>query len=387
MQFDFATSARILFGQGTRQQIGPIIRGYGTRGLIVGGRNRDRLGWLESQLREHEIDHEYVAIPTEPTIEMVREGARLALDNRHRFVIGVGGGSAMDAAKAIAILATNSTEPLDYLEVVGKGEAFESPALPFIAVPTTAGTGAEVTRNAVISSPLHGVKASLRHTSMLAKVAIVDSELTLDLPPDVTAYTGVDALTQVIEPYVSIRANGFVDLLCREGMLRAREYLVRAFENGADAEARDSMSLTSLLSGLSLANAGLGVVHGFAAPLGGLLHAPHGAICAAVLPHGTAVNIQALRQRAPQSPSLSRYDEAARILTGNPHATATDLVTWLSELVRRLGLQGLANYGLTRDQIPELVRKAANASSMKANPIALTDAELSEVAERSLDTP
>jgi alcohol dehydrogenase class IV len=384
MRFDFATSARILFGSGTSSQLKDVAREYGCRALVVTGRDIARVAPLVSALDAAGMEPLVFPIAGEPTIEMVRSGARLAREKRRDVVIGLGGGSPMDAAKAIAAVATNSGEPLDYLEVVGKERSLQTAPLPFIAVATTAGTGAEVTRNAVLGSPEHRVKASLRSPMMLAKVAIVDSDLTLDVPPATSASTGLDTLTQLIEPYVSCRANAFVDMFCVEGMRRIRESLELVFKNGCDRGHRESMSFASLLGGLSLSNAGLGIVHGFAGPLGGMLNARHGDLCAAVLPHGVLVNVRALRERAPASAALAKYAEAARILAGKEHAEAEDLAPWLQELVQRLNIAPLAEHGLTREQIPLLIEKAAQASSTKANPIVLTSEELREVAERAL---
>jgi alcohol dehydrogenase class IV len=254
---------------------------------------------------------------------------------------------------------------------------------PMIAVPTTAGTGSEVTRNAVLGSPEHGVKASLRSASMLPRLAAVDPELTWDLPPAITASTGLDALTQLIEPYVSTRANAMTDLYCMEGMRCAATALPRAYSDGANREARRDMAWASLLGGLSLANAGLGVVHGFAAPIGGMFPSPHGAVCAAVLPHAIDVNVRALRERAPESEALRRYHEIGRILTGRAQAGADDAVEWISEICGRLAIPPLRTYGVRPQDFAVLVEKAAKASSMKANPIVLTSAELTEVITRA----
>ncbi|MBI3877416.1 MAG: iron-containing alcohol dehydrogenase, partial [Verrucomicrobia bacterium] len=272
----------------------------------------------------------------------------------------------------------------DYLEVIGKGQPLTQPALPIIAIPTTAGTGAEVTRNAVLASPEHRVKASLRSPFMLPRVALVDPELTRDLPPELTASTGMDALTQLIEPYVCVRANPLVDSLCAEGMRRAARSLRRAFEHGGDAPAREDMAVASLFGGFALANAGLGAVHGFAAPIGGMFPAPHGAVCAALLPHVMEMNLRALRQRVPQSDTLTRYDEIARLLTGRAQATADDGVTWVRELCAALGIKPLRTWKISASSISLLVANAKQASSMKANPITLTDGELAEVLERAL---
>jgi alcohol dehydrogenase class IV len=212
---------------------------------------------------------------------------------------------------------------------------------------------------------------------------VVDPELTYDLPPAITASTGLDALAQVIEPYVSVRANPMTDLYCTEGIRRIAIALPRAFENGADREARSAMAWGSLLGGLSLANAGLGAVHGFAAPVGGMWPAPHGAVCAALLPHVVEANVEALRARAPGSEALRRYDTVARLLTGRPQAIADDAVWWLTELCERLRIPPLAAYGVTEADIPELVAKAAKASSMKGNPIELTAEELTGIISRA----
>ena len=315
---------------------------------------------------------------------MVRAGVDQARREDCHSVIAIGGGSAIDAGKAIAALLTNPGDPMDYLEVIGRGQPLTQPSLPFAALPTTAGSGAEVTRNAVLASPQHGVKASLRSPFLLPKIAIVDPELTWNLPAAVTASTGLDALTQLIEPYVSSRANALTDLYCVEGLRQAAGCLRRAWENGADRKARANMSWASLLGGMALANAGLGAVHAFAAPIGGQFPAPHGAICAAVLPHAMEVNIEALRRRAPESLALRRYDEIARILTRQPHAIADDAVLWVGDLCQRLEIPPLRVYGVTPSDLDELAAKAAQASSMKGNSIPLTLEELREIAIRAL---
>ncbi len=379
MQFEFATAARILFRSGAVEDLPHIAREFGTRALVVTGKNQDRVTRLTRRFQSAGLSCALFSAGGEPTLETVRKGVQQARQGCD-LVIGFGGGSAIDAAKAIAVLATNSGEPLDYLEVIGKGQALENTPLPFIAVPTTAGTGAEVTRNAVLGSPEHGVKASLRTPLLLPKIALIDPELTLDLPPAITASTGLDTLTQLIEPYVSVRANVFTDQFCREGLGRVAQSLTKAYRHGHDHAARESMSFASLLSGLALANAGLGVVHGFAAPLGGMLHdAPHGALCAAILPHAMAVNIRALRQRGDNPAALERYRDAARILTGDPHAEAEYGAAWVTALCTRMDVPPLRTYGLERDHIPALVEKAARANSMKGNPVQLKAAELAEV--------
>jgi alcohol dehydrogenase class IV len=279
----------------------------------------------------------------------------------------------------------NGGELLDYVEIIGRGQALTEPSVPFMAIPTTAGTGAEVTRNAVLASPEHKVKVSLRSPLMLAKVALVDPELTYDLPPALTASTGLDALTQLIEPFVCLRANPMTDGLCVEGLQRAARSLRVTFNDGQNKSAREDMAVASLFGGLALANAGLGAVHGFAGPLGGMFPAaPHGAICAALLPHVMSANLRALRQRAPDSGALPRYDEVARRLTGRAPATADDGIKWVGQLVGDLKIPRLGTYGIQSEHVAELVKKAMQASSMKANPVALTPEELAGTLRQAL---
>ena len=371
MRFEFATATRIVFGEGTAATLPELARSFGARPLVVTGTSAERAAWLVSAL-----EAETFAVPGEPTVELMRAGARRVQDAGCDVVIAMGGGSAIDAGKAIAALATNGGEPLEFLEVVGKGRAIAVAPLPFIAVPTTAGTGSEVTRNAVLGSEEHGVKASLRSPMMLPRVALVDPELTYGLPPAVTAQTGLDAMTQLIEPYVSVRANPLVDAICVEGMGRVARALRRAYHDGGDGEARRDMALASLFGGLALANAGLGVVHGLAAPLGGRGKAPHGALCAALLPHGMAANVAALRARAPQNPALERYAAIARLLTGRNEASAEEGIDWVRALCAELKIPALRAWGIAEADLPAVVEKAARASSMQANALPLTNEEL-----------
>ncbi len=372
MQLEFATATRIVFAEGSFRNVAAAIAGMGRRALVVTG-----------AAARFAVDGVPFPIAGEPTVENVRRGAAIARAEGCDAVAAIGGGSAIDAGKAIAALLANGGDPLDYLEVAGKGQPLTKPSAPFIAVPTTAGTGSEVTRNAVLASPEHRVKASLRSAGMLPRLAVVDPELTYDLPPAVTASTGLDALAQVIEPYVSVRANPMTDLFCTEGIRRIAIALPKVFENGADREARSAMSWGSLLGGLSLANAGLGAVHGFAAPIGGMFPAPHGAVCAALLPHAVEINVEALRARAPHSEALRRYETIGRLLTGQPHAAAEDAVWWLTELCARLEIPPLRAYGIDETHVTELAAKAARASSMKGNPIELTSDELTEIVSRA----
>ena len=384
MQFEFATAARILFGVGKVREVPAAAAAMGRRALVVTGASPELAAVLVAGLEAAGVACLPLAVAGEPTIEMVRRGNEYARAEHCELVIAMGGGSAIDAGKALAAMLANPGDPLDYLEVVGRGQPLGRVSAPFIAIPTTAGTGSEVTRNAVLASPQHRVKASLRASSMLPRLAVVDPELTLGLPRAVTASTGLDALTQVIEPYVGARANPMTDLFCIEGIRRAASALPRVWENGGDLQARTDMAWASLLGGLALANGGLGAVHGFAAPIGGMFPAPHGAVCAALLPHAIAVNIQALRARAPASQALGRYAEVARLLTGGSQTTAEDGVRWTAEICRKLEIPPLRTYGVTEADIPDLVEKAAQASSMKGNPIVLTPEELRQIIQRAI---
>jgi alcohol dehydrogenase class IV len=378
IQFEFTTVPRILFGAGAIKSVGENSKAFGKCALVVTGRNPQRAENLIADLRQHGTGVVTFAVAGEPEIATVEQGINLAKAEKCNSVIGFGGGSVIDAAKAIAALLTNEGELLDYLEIIGRGQTLKKWSAPFFAIPTTAGTGSEVTRNAVLASPKHKLKVSLRSRLMLARMAIIDPELTCDLPPALTASTGLDALTQLIEPFVCSRANPMTDGLCFEGIRRAARSLRVAFADGKNKSAREDMALASLHGGLALANAGLGAVHGFAGPIGGSFPAPHGAICAALLPHVMAANICTLRQRAPDGDALRRYGEVARLLAGDPGATADDGVRWVRKLVSDLQIKPLGAFGIREEDVADLVTKAANASSMKANPIALTTDELAE---------
>jgi alcohol dehydrogenase class IV len=384
MRFEFATATRIVFGPGTLKEVGPIAAEMGSQALVVTGASPDRAQPLLDDLDAHGVRAVTFAVSEEPTTAIVSEGAQRAREADCALIIGIGGGSAIDAGKAVAALLTNGGDPLDYLEVIGKGQPITKPAAPYIAIPTTAGTGAEVTYNAVLASPEHRVKVSLRSPLMLPRVAVVDPELTHSLPPEITASTGLDALTQVIEPYVSNKANPLTDAICREGVRRAARSLRRAYEHGHDEKAREDMALASLFGGLALTNAGLGAVHGFAGPMGGMFHAPHGAICGRLLPHVMAINVQALQDREKGGHALRRYDELAQYLIGTLRATARDGVSWVQALCERLGVPPLSAYGLTEDDFLLLIEKASQSSSMKGNPVQLTPDEMREVLTRAL---
>jgi alcohol dehydrogenase class IV len=382
--FEFATATRIVFGPGTLKQAAPLASQMGKRTLLVIGRDSSRASLLLKRLEEVGVRSALFRVEGEPAVETIANGVDFARQQQCDLVISFGGGSAIDAGKSIAALITNTEPILDYVEVIGKAKPLTKTPVPFIAIPTTAGTGAEVTRNAVLFSPEHRVKVSLRSRLLLPRVAIVDPELTYELPAAITASTGMDALTQVIEPFVCVRANAITDGICREGMRRAARSLRQAYETPADKAAREDMALASLCGGLALANAGLGAVHGFAAPIGGMFDSPHGALCAALLPEVMEANLRALEHRAPESPVLERFREVAAILTGLTDASASASIAWLRKLRTDLRIPPLGAYGVRREHIRELCEKASVASSMKANPITLEPKELKLILESAL---
>lgn len=384
MRFEFATSARVVFGPGSLRELGVLAAPLGQRALLVVGRTAARAEPARESLQAAGVATEVFGVAGEPTLGVVRDGVARAAGSDAELVVACGGGSAIDTGKAIAALLGNGGDPLDYIEVVGGGRPLLEPSLPFVAVPTTAGTGAEVTRNAVLTSPEHGVKASLRSPLLLPRVAIVDPDLLSGMPPPVVAASGLDALAQLVEPFVSVRANPLVDALCREGIARSARSLRRAFGGDDTGPVRADLALASLFGGLALANAGLGAVHGFAAPAGGMFGVPHGAACAALLAPVVRVNARALARREPAGPALPRLRELAVIATGRAAAGIDELVEWLATLVRDLAVPGLAHWGATEAELPALVARAATASSMKGNPIPLEEAELYEIARAAL---
>ena len=395
MIFDFAAPGRILFGAGAVAQAGAIAAALfaaaaaaAPRALVITGADPSRAAPLLASLEAAGVACDCFPIGNEPRFADARAALERARDSRRTVVVGFGGGSALDLAKAVAALLGNPGDPLDYAETIGGGKALVLPSFPCIAIPTTAGTGSEATRNAVLASPDHGVKVSLRSATMLPRVAIVDPELTHGLPPGVTAETGMDALTQLIEPLTCSATNPLVDAICREALPRLIRALPLAHRNGNDAAAREDMSFASLSGGLALANARLGAVHGLAGPMGGAFPIPHGAACAALLAPVASANVAALRARDPGNPALARYAEVASFLAGagadGRAAQPEDAGPELGRLAAALGIRGLASFGLASSDFPDLARKAAAANSMRGNPIVLTAGELVAILEAAL---
>lgn len=385
MSFEFMTSGRIIFGVGALAQIGTLAAGMSVsrQVFITTGGSAGRAEPLIALLAEAGLRATVYPVRGEPTVEMVLRGVDALREAGADVVIGFGGGSALDTGKAVAALASNPGDPFDYLEIVGKALPLKAAPLPYIAVPTTAGTGSEATRNSTLAVPEQRVKVSLRSPMMLPRIALIDPQLAVSVPAEVTASAGMDAITQVIEPLVSSKATPMTDAVCREGIQRGARALRRAVAQPDDLSAREDMALTALFSGMALANAGLGAVHGFAGPLGGMYPIAHGIICARLLPIVMEVNIRALRARLPESPILARYDEVARLVTGDGNTGADEGVAWAYALRDSLAIPALGGYGIVPGDYADIVAKAGRANSMKGNPLPLTDAELLEIIEKA----
>ena len=383
MQFEFATASKIIFGPGRLNTIGDLVGSFGKRVLVISGAPIEITNRLLILLESQQGTRQVVIVNHEPTLDSVREVVELARRINPELIIGIGGGSALDMAKATSAMLTNPGDVTDYLEVIGQNKRIQQPCLPLITIPTTSGTGSEVTRNAVIGSPMHHVKVSLRSPLMLPRVALIDPELTLSVPPSITAATGLDTLTQLIEPFTCNNPNPLIAALCLEGIQRVAQSLMHAYEDGSDLQAREDMSLAALFSGLALANARLGAVHGLAGAIGGEINAQHGAICAALLPNVMQVNLTALRNRAPVHQPLERYATIGELLSKDA-AIAENGIYWVRSFCMHTRIKPLSAFGLGEQQFDEIIAKALKSSSMQGNPITLNPAELRTILQMSL---
>jgi alcohol dehydrogenase class IV len=383
MILDFSTSNRIIFYPGSIKGITDLLLEFGNKVLIISGSKSNRIAYLEKYLDPNKISFQKYYTSGEPTITSVKEGISKARDLKIDALIAIGGGSVIDTGKAISAMLTNSGELEDYLEVVGEGKSILNKAKPLIAIPTTAGTGSEVTRNAVIKVQSKKVKVSLRGRKIIPEIALIDPELTLDTPPEITASTGMDALSQVIEPYISKKENSFVDLFCEDAIRRASDYLFKAYKTGNDLSARENMCWVSLFGGIALANAGLGAVHGFAGVIGGAHDIPHGVICARLLPYVFETNFKALSKRQPSNPILKKFKKIARFLIQSDNGDVIDCVNWLEKLSDEMKIPHLGELGVNIKEFPEIIEKAQLSSSMKGNSIDLNTQELVRVLEKS----
>ena len=376
--FTFATATEILFGRGQMAKAADRISALGTRVILVHGGNPARSKGLLRDLTGNGCTVTTCSVAAEPDIAVIEAGVNAARAGKAGIVVAIGGGAVIDAGKAIAALVPAIRPMLEHLEVVGRGLPLDNPSLPFVAIPTTAGTGAEVTRNAVISVPEHRRKVSLRDARMLPRLAIVDPALTDGCPTAITLASGLDAVTQVIEPYICTRANPLTDALCRDAIPCGLAALHRLME-GENAEARDHMAWVSLCGGLALANAGLGAVHGLAGPLGGLTGAAHGAICGTLLPHVLIANRAAVSGNHAAAARLDEVGTWIGHVFGNRNAGLEQAATMLADWAHAHGLATLTGLGIDEGTQIAAADAAASSSSMKANPAELSAADLRDI--------
>ena len=403
--FAVARLPRVVFGAGRRAELAGIVAGYGHRALVVTGARslQASSAWVEitTGLRAAGIAWDHLSVDGDPTSELVDDAVAARRHDPPDVVVGIGGGSALDAAKAIAGLLRSGTAALDHLEGVGRGLPYPGPATPLVAVPTTAGTGSEATKNAVLSGR-GGVaatgasgpyKKSFRDDRLIAAVAVIDPELLIGCPPAVIAGDGLDALTQCLEAYVSTGASPFTDTVAWSGLaaigpsLPAWHAATLAGEPpSATAPARSAMAWGALASGIALANAGLGAVHGIMSALVARHGIHHGTGCGMLLAETTRVNVAALRARDPGGPALGRYAAAGRLLARDPGLDRDDavdaLVAWLAILIAGLGLPRLGDLGVGSADLPVLVAESRG-SSMRTNPVDLEDSEILAILSNS----
>lgn len=384
MDFTFKTVGEIKFGNGRSAEIATLLPDSAKRIFVLTGSTPKRSQHVWQRLKNEGFAVEIFPIAREPDVELIIQAIEAAREFKAESVVAIGGGSVIDSGKAVASLLANPGNLFDYLETVGQGKPITKPSLLMIAVPTTAGTGSEVTRNSVIGVPSHGVKVSMRSPRMLPHFAIVDPELSHDLDPKIAAYSGMDALIQCIEAFISNQANPLADGLASQGIRLAANALLKACGPTLDRKAKEDMCAASVCGGLALANAKLGAVHGFAGPLGGMISAPHGAICASLIIPAWEANYAALLARDPKGKHIAKMDAVARILTSNPEASGNYATAWLEKLIDNLPLSRLGELNFENHQIAEAVRKSSNASSMKGNPIKLSEHQLRDILEAAI---
>jgi alcohol dehydrogenase class IV len=386
--FSIAKLPRIEFGAGVFNKLPDTIASYGRHILLVtGGQSFSRTDYwqtLINELNNRDMTWMQCTVAKEPSPALIDETVKAFADHSFDVVVGIGGGSALDAAKAIAGLLKVKRSVMDYLEGVGPELPYEGPAIPFIAVPTTAGTGSEATKNAVLSKQgENGFKKSFRHEKLVAEYAIVDPDLLSSCPPNVIAANGMDALTQLIESYVSARSNAFTDGLALSGLYAARNALIPLYQqSGKSRVHREKMAYAALISGITLAQVGLGSVHGLASPLGAFYPTPHGVVCGTLVASATAVNIKSMLDREPENRALAKYHHLAETLCEkkfrDPEAAYSALTDLLTRWTKELMLPRLSHYGLRETGLDKVVANSRG-SSMKTNPIVLTDEEIRHI--------
>ena len=393
LPFSIARLPRIEFGRGVFNNTATFINAYGKHVLIVTGagslQSTDHWSLLLSSLDAQSISHSHCKVTSEPSPQYVDETVREFAEQNIDVVLGIGGGSVLDAAKAIAGLLKVKHSVMDFLEGVGPELEYQGPAVPFIAVPTTAGTGSEATKNAVLSvQGEEGFKKSFRDDKLVAEYAIVDPALLASCQAELIAANGMDALTQLMESYVSTRANVMTDALAISGLRSVRDGLLTWYKKGVSAhDAQDKMAYAAMLSGITLAQVGLGSVHGLASPLGAFYPIPHGIVCGTLVAAATETNINAMLEREPNNPALARYARLGEVLCQKRHGSDEKarhaLIALLNDWTETMQLPPLSDYGLKKDQLDKVVAHSRG-SSMKTNPIVLTDEEIKQVLEARL---
>jgi len=390
LKFDFLNTPQIVFGKGRFQEVGDLLTQHGKRILIVGSKSAfsQIKKQFETIINKKKMSYDIVFIKGEPDIMQIDTGVEVGIKQKAEVVLGIGGGSAIDAGKAVAGLITNGGSAKDYMEVIGKGSEITKQPLPYIAIPTTAGTGSEVTKNAVVWSKEDGLKASIRSPLLIPKVALIDPELMVQVSPEVTAYCGLDALTQLLESYTSIKAQPITDSLAILGIRRITKSLIHVFENGHDVSSREDLAFAALLSGICLANAGLGAVHGFASPIGGMLGIPHGVVCGALLSPVIEENIQQMIVEIPFNETLAKYAMLGELLVNlvfdDIREAADRVIEYTEQISRLLKIPKLSKYGLSEKHFEKIIEKAKKSSSMRYNPVKLSDEALHRILLKSV---
>lgn len=382
-KFNFHPGPALKFGNGESSALANIIKPWGDKFILVtGGQSFVNLPYYKQWLADfatNGLKYEHIIVKGEPRAAFINEQCLKLRNNDYKFVVAIGGGSVMDAAKAIAAMVTVDDDIENYLEGLPQYKQHPGTTLPLIALPTTAGTGSEATKNAVISNPgINGFKSSLRHDNFIPRLAIIDPALHTSCPSDVTAASGLDALTQLIEAYTSVQANTMTDTLAIEGISLCARSLKKAVQTGDNIEARSEMALSAYLSGVGLANAGLGVVHGFASSVASMFDIPHGVICGTLLGEATRINIKKARLLN-NTIALTKYANIGKVFATESNKDdnwyLNFLVQHLNELIDELNIQKLGTYQVTSNDLLAI----SKLTKIKNNPVTLTQEEILEI--------
>jgi alcohol dehydrogenase class IV len=382
MNFEFVTTTRIIFGNNKLKLLKNLAPNFGSRAFVITGNDPDRSAEVLDMLDAANCSPVIYSVPGEPTLDTINRGLFILVETERDFVVSVGGGSAIDTGKALAVLATNDGAPADYLDEPGKGRLFTNPSLPLVAIPTTAGSGAEITSTALFISPEPRSKVRLHHNAMFPRIALIDPKLTLSVPPNITAYTGLAALCHNLEVFVSPKGNPITDILTKDGLRRGSLAIQRAYTDSADIESRTSLAMSSLYAGLSAANASLGATHTIANAIGGLFNAPYGVICAQLLPAVIETNIRAMQERMPENVALRKYDQITRIVAGKEHSKT--LAAFMQTLNETFAIPSLSSYGIQQTDFDNIIAYSKSSPNMTGNPVELNEDELRAILGKAM---